>query len=59
MSTWMYRKTIDCLSGQEINMDEYEGQRVDVRGTLKDGYLIDSGSEYLEVQSIKAMKIKL
>jgi hypothetical protein len=65
MSTWMYGthilsddtgKPLTALSGQEINFDEYEGQKVEVRGTLKDGYPVDSGPEYLEVQSIKAMK---
>jgi len=65
MSTWMYGthvlsdntgKPLTALSGQKINFDEYEGQKVEVRGTLKDGYPVDSGPEYLEVQSIKAIK---
>jgi len=65
MSTWMYGthilsddtgKPLTALNSQKINLDEYEGQKVEVRGTLKDGYPVDSGPEYLEVHSIKAIK---
>ncbi|UUV16879.1 hypothetical protein NRK67_02950 [Fusobacteria bacterium ZRK30] len=65
MSTWMYGthvlsddtgKPLTALSGQKIDLDEYEGEKVEVRGILKDGYPVDSGPEYLEVQSIEIIK---
>ncbi len=65
MSAWMYGshvlsddtgKPLTALSGQKIDLDEYDGQNVEVKGTLKGGYPVDSGPEYLEVQSIKAIK---
>lgn len=65
MSTWMYGthvlsddtgKPLTALNSQKINLDKYEGEKVEVRGTLKDGYPIDLGPEYLEVQSIEVIK---
>jgi len=65
MSTWMYGthvlsdntgKPLTALDGQKINLDMYEGQKVEVKGTLKDGYPVDSGPEYLEVKSIEVIK---
>ena len=63
MSTWMYGthilsddtgKPITALSGgNNIDFDSYEGEKVEVTGSLKDGYPIDGGPEYLEVKSIK------
>ncbi len=64
-SIWMYGthvlsddigKPLSALSGKNINLDEYEGKKVEVRGILKDGYPIDSGPEYLEVYSIEVIK---
>jgi len=65
MSTWMYGTHVlsddtgtplTALSGQEIDLNEYEGKKVEVRGTLKDGYPVDSGPEYLEVKSVEIIK---
>jgi len=65
MSTWMYGthvlsddtgKPVTALDSQKINLDMYEGEKVEVQGTLKDGYPIDSGPEFLEVQTIEVLK---
>lgn len=63
MSTWMYGthvlsdeigEPLTALSSPKINLDKYEGERVEVKGILEDGYS-ELGPEYLKVQSIKVI----
>lgn len=65
MSTWMYGthilsddtgKPLTALDSQKINLDMYQGQKVEVQGILKNGYPIDSGPEFLEVKTIEVMR---
>jgi hypothetical protein len=36
-----------------LDFDSYQGEKVEVIGTLKEGYPINGGPEYLEMKSIK------
>ncbi|MGB6127724.1 MAG: hypothetical protein WBG30_03150 [Psychrilyobacter sp.] len=65
MSTWMYGthvlsddtgKPLTALDSKKINLDMYQGQKVEVQGLLKNGYPIDLGPEFLEVQTIEVMR---
>jgi hypothetical protein len=65
MSTWMYGsyvlsdesgKPMTALDGDEaLDLGSYQGENVEVTGTLKEGYPIDGGPEYLEVKTIKKL----
>jgi len=63
MSTWMYGsyvlsdesgKAMTALDGDDsLDLGSYQGESVEVTGTLKEGYPVDGGPEYLEVKTIK------
>jgi hypothetical protein len=65
MSTWMYGthvlsdeggKPLTALEGNtDLNFDKYQGEKVEVTGTLKEGYPLNGGPELLEVKTIKKL----
>ena len=42
-----------ALRSSSINLDDYIGQNVTVVGPLIEGYPVDGGPEYIEVEEIK------
>jgi len=63
MSSWMYGshllsddtgKPLTALKKDEtFEFDKYQGEKVEVTGKIIEGYPVDGGPEYLEVESIK------
>lgn len=41
-----------ALRSQKINLDLYKGKTVEILGTKIEGYPIESGPEYLEVEKV-------
>jgi len=66
MSTWMYgsyilsdengKPIVALKENENIEFEKYNGEKVEVKGELIEGYPLDGGPEYLSVKSIKLSK---
>ena len=65
VSIWMYGthylededdNVLYALSSNTVSLHDYNGKKVEVQGSLKEGYPIDGGPPYMEVDAIKEMK---
>ena len=45
-----------ALSSDAVTLDDYNGKKVEVQGSLKEGYPVDGGPPYMEVSVVKEMK---
>ena len=46
-------KTLYALKSDTINLDNYNNQKVTVKGDLVEGYPVDGGPDYLNVKSVE------
>src|SRR3989339_1013726 len=45
-----------ALSSDAVTLDDYNGKKVEVQGSLKEGYPVDDGPQYMQVVAVKEMK---
>src|SRR3989339_920665 len=45
-----------ALSSDAVTLDDYNRKKVEVQGSLKEGYPVDGGPPYMEVDAIKEIK---
>src|SRR3989338_1999153 len=42
-----------ALSSDAVTLDDYDGKKVEVQGSLKEGYPVDGGPPYIEVDTVR------